>query len=124
MLSVQPDTASSPPPKVPAPSNATLNCCWSAPIPSGKTWKFIWPDTLPEEVTCINKTRKSASGNPLEAVFKMYQEAPVKVLLKSVVAPSFKKNGVMGWLLSSTMLGSAAPSSPDDDAGPSKPMVA
>ena len=78
---------------------------------------------MPEEVTRINKTRKSASGNPLEAVFKMYQEAPVKVLLKSVVAPSFKKNGVMGWLLSSTMLGSTAPPVLTM-MGPSKPMVA
>ena len=78
----------------------------------------------PSVVICINKTRPLSSARPLLAVFKMYHDAPVKVLLSKIVAPSSKKNGVMGWLASSTTLGSAAPSKPEADAGPSNPMVA
>ena len=66
----------------------------------------------------------SASGNPLAAVFKMYHEAPVSVVLSRLVAPAVKKYGVTGWLLSSTIEGSAAPAMPEVDAGPVKPTVA
>ena len=69
-------------------------------------------------------TRPLASANPLEAVFKMYHEAPVKVLLNNEVAPSFKKKGVINCSGSSTMLASAAPSNPEVDAGPSSPTLA
>ena len=54
-------------------------------------------------------TRLSSVARPLEAVFNTYQEAPVKVLLSINVAPSVRKNGVIIWFASSTMLGSAAP---------------
>ena len=65
-----------------------------------------------------------ASGKPLAAVFKMYQEAPVKVVLSRFVAPGVRKYGVMGWLVSSTIEGSAAPAMPEVEAGPVKPIVA
>ena len=72
----------------------------------------------------MTSTRPLASANPLEAVFKMYHEEPVMVLLTKEVDPSLRKNGVMGWFVSSTMLGSAASAKPEEAAGPSKPMVA
>ena len=75
-------------------------------------------------VTCITKTCKFSSGNPLAAVFNTYHEEPVSVLLNTPVEPGVRKNGVMGWVLSSTTEGSAAPAMPDVDAGPSNPMVA
>ena len=46
------------------------------------------------------------------------------MLLTISVAPSVKKYGVMGWLVSSTTLGSAAPGIPEEEAGPANPMVA
>ena len=70
------------------------------------------------------RTCKLALGKPLAAVFKTYQEAPVRVVLSKLVALGVKKNGVMGWLASSTMDGSAAPAMPDVEAGPVNPMVA
>ena len=66
--SVQPSTSPASPPNVPTPSKGTLTCCWSAPTPSGKTWKFIWPEMSPAVVTCITNTWRLASGNPLAAV--------------------------------------------------------
>ena len=65
-----------------------------------------------------------ASGSPFDAVFKMYHDAPVNVVASSKVAPLVAKNGVTGWLGSSTMEGSAAPGMPEADAGPLSPMVA
>jgi hypothetical protein len=44
----------------------------------------------------MTRTRPSASGKPLLAVFKTYQEEPVKVVLSKVVSPALRKNGVMG----------------------------
>jgi hypothetical protein len=46
---------------------------------------------LPAVVTCRISTRPLASGNPLAAVFKMYQDAPVSVVLSNRVAPGVKK---------------------------------
>ena len=69
-------------------------------------------------------TRPSASGKPFAAVFNTYHEEPVSVVLTKFVAPGVKKYGVIGWLASSTMEGSAAPAIPEVDAGPVKPMVA
>ena len=64
-----------------------------------------------------------ASGRPLAAVFNTYQEEPTGVVASRAVAPSFKKNGTIGWAGSSTNEGSAAPTKPDVAAGPSSPMV-
>ena len=70
------------------------------------------------------KARPLASASPFAAVFNTYHDAPVNVLLKSDVAPSLRKNGVMGCVASSTTEGSAAPEMPEAEAGPSRPMVA
>ena len=69
-------------------------------------------------------TRPLESGNPLAAVFRTYHDAPVSVLLSKLVAPSVTKNGLNGCVESSTREGSAAPSIPEVEAGPVKPMVA
>ena len=82
------------------------------------------PVSAPDVVTCMISTRMSPSGKPFEAVFKMYHDAPVSVLLNKVVAPSVRKNGVMGCPASSTTAGSAAPAMPEAEAGPSSPTVA
>ena len=68
----------------------------------------------------------SESGRPFATVFKIYQEAPVKVLtFKDVEAPEVKKPlTVVGKVVSSTRDGSAAPAIPEVDAGPDKPIVA
>ena len=79
---------------------------------------------FPDVVTCMMSTRPLESGNPLAAVFNTYQEDPVRVVLSRLVDSSIKKKGVMGCIESSTMEGSAAPSMPEVDAGPVKPMVA
>ena len=67
-------------------------------------------------VTWAINTRKSELGNPLPAVFKMYHDAPVSVVLVRFVAPGVKKYGVTGWFASSTIDGSAAPAMPEVDA--------
>ena len=79
---------------------------------------------LPDVVTCITRTRPLASGKPLAAVFNTYHDAPVKVVLVRFVAPGVKKYGVMACVASSTIEGSAAPTMPEVDAGPDKPIVA
>ena len=64
-----------------------------------------------------------SSANPFDAVFKMYHDAPVTVLLNKSVVSFSRKNGRIGWFSSSTMLASAAAARPEVEAGPSKPMV-
>ena len=54
------------------------------------------------------RTCKLALGKPLAAVFKTYQEAPVRVVLSKLVALGVKKNGVMGWLALSLITSDAA----------------
>ena len=57
---------------------------------------MIWPETEPAVVTCMISTRRLTSGKPLPAVFRMYHEAPVRVVLSKLVAPGVKKKGVTG----------------------------
>ena len=78
----------------------------------------------PDVVTCMMSTRPLGSGNPLAAVFRTYHDAPVSVLLSKLVAPLVKKNGLTGCVESSTREGSAAPSIPEIEAGPVRPIVA
>ena len=56
---------------------------------------MICPDTDPAVVTCKMITCKFSSGNPFAAVFKMYHDEPVNVVLVKFVAPGVKKNGVI-----------------------------
>ena len=81
-------------------------------------------DTSPDVVTCMIKLCKFSSGRALPASERTYQDEPTIMSEANEVAPSTKKNGVIGWFGSSTMLGSAAPSMPEVEAGPVKPMVA
>jgi hypothetical protein len=57
-------------------------------------------------------------------VFNANQDDPTTKLLSMPKEPFSKKKGEITWLGSSAKLGSAAPSSPDVLAGPSRPIVA
>ena len=70
-------------------------------------------------------SQRPFTGRALAAVFNTYHEAPVRVLTLRLVPPPRKYWVTDGdSVLSSTMLGSAAPASPDVEAGPESPMVA
>ena len=66
----------------------------------------------------------SAAGKALSALFSTNQDEPTTVFDSTCVSPSFWKNGVIGWVLSSTKEGSSALGKADALAGPSNPMVA
>ena len=72
----------------------------------------------------MTKTLPASSGRALASSFKENQEDPTIKLLTNPLDPSSKNKPEMGCAGSSTNVGSDAPSSPDEFAGPDKPIVA
>ena len=111
--------ASPPPPKVPAPSKAMLTCCWSAPTPSGKTWKLIWPESQQQWSPASPTRGRCRQASPLAAVLSTWPKCARK-------SAAFKTRRAIGQEVRPDLLvhvlhnqrESAAPAMPEVDAGP------